>query len=69
MPLPVVVGVCDVKNKSERLEDAIEPMLLMLQVLQLAINDAEASAETLRSNIDNIDVVRNWTWPYSDLLG
>lgn len=69
MPLPVVVGVGDVKNKSERVEDAIEPMQLMLQAVQLAIKDAGGSTEILQSNIDSIDVVRTWTWPYPDLPG
>jgi hypothetical protein len=69
MLLPVVVGVGDVKNKSERVEDAIEPMQLMLEAVQLAIKDTEVSVATLQSNIDSIDVVRTWTWPYPDLPG
>jgi hypothetical protein len=69
MPLPVVVGVGDVKNKSERVEDAIEPMKLMLEAVQLAIKDAGGSTEKLQSNIDSIDVVKTWTWPYPDLPG
>lgn len=69
MLLPIVVGVGDVKNTSERIEDSIEPMQLMLQAVQLAIEDSGASAEVLQSNIDSIDIVRTWTWPYSDLPG
>lgn len=68
--IPVVVGVGDVKNRSQKVEDAIEPMQLMFQAIQLAINDTKASAtEDVRSNIDSIDVVACWTWPYADLPG
>ncbi|OCL03137.1 hypothetical protein AOQ84DRAFT_326442 [Glonium stellatum] len=69
---PIVVGVGDVKNRSQKLEDAIEPMQLMLQAIQQAIRDTNASpsaAAELRSKIDSIDVVATWTWPYPDLPG
>ena len=52
MPLSVVVGVGDVKNKFERVENAIEQVQLMLQVIQLAIKDAGVSIEILQSNIE-----------------
>ena len=46
------MGVGDVKNKFERVENAIEPVQLILQVMQLAIKDAGASIEILQSNIE-----------------
>ena len=70
--IPIIVGVGDVVNRSTKLEDAIEPMQLMLQATLLALKDtnlAPAVALELQSNIDSIDVVRSWTWPYPDLPG
>ena len=71
LPLSVV-GVGDVKNKSSKLEDAIEPMELMLRAVKQAITDTgldSSGANLLQSQIDSIDVVRTWTWPYTDLPG
>lgn len=70
--LPVIIGVGDIKNKSNAIEDAIEPMQLMLQAILGAINDidvAPSKARQLQSSIDSIDVVATWTWPYHDLSG
>ena len=68
--LPVVVGVGEVKNQSQDLNGAVEPMELMLRAIQLAIEDTQLSlpkAKTLRSEIDSLDIVATWTWPYPDL--
>ncbi|CEJ54044.1 hypothetical protein PMG11_00369 [Penicillium brasilianum] len=65
--IPVVVGVGDIKNRSTRLEDAVEPLELMLQAIAAALKDTGISAEdaqTLQRDIDSISVVANWTWPY-----
>ena len=70
--VPIVVGVADFKNGSLRVEDAIEPLELMLRALSLAIKDTAlpaSAAEKLKSNVDSIDVVANWTWPYPDAPG
>ena len=69
---PVVIGVGDIKNQSTKVEDAIEPMQLMLQATQLAIKDTNASpsaAKELQSRIDSVSVVNTWTWNYPDLPG
>jgi hypothetical protein len=69
-PTPVIIGVADVKNKSLRPEDALEPMALMLRAIHLAIADTSLSAffaEDLLSSIDDISAVATWTWPYPDL--
>jgi acetyl-CoA acetyltransferase len=69
---PIIIGVGDVKNKSLKLEDAIEPMQLMLQAIQLAIKDTALTgffATELQSSIDDISIVATWTWPYPDLPG
>ncbi|PGH23689.1 hypothetical protein AJ80_02295 [Polytolypa hystricis UAMH7299] len=67
---PILVGVADVKNRSVKIEDALEPKDLMLQAIALALQDANlpaSSAQKLQSSIDSINVVANWTWPYLDL--
>ncbi|KAE8443424.1 hypothetical protein EG329_001905 [Mollisiaceae sp. DMI_Dod_QoI] len=70
--IPIVVGVGDVKNRSRKVEDAIEPMQLMLQATQKAIEDtklSESAAKDLQSKIDHVGVVNTWTWNYFDLPG
>jgi hypothetical protein len=71
-PIPVVVGVGDIKNRSQKVEDAIEPMQLMLQAILKAIQDTNLStsaAKELQSKIDSVSVVNTWTWVYPDLPG
>ena len=68
--VPIVIGVGDVVNRSLAIQDAVEPLQLMLQAIQNAIEDAGTPAiAKVRSSIDSIDVVRPWTWPYPDLPG
>lgn len=64
---PVIVGVADVKNKTSDLHK--EPASLMLEAISQAIVDSGGSGQEIRSQIDSIDVVRTWTWPYADLPG
>ncbi|KAK3116416.1 hypothetical protein LTR53_003209 [Teratosphaeriaceae sp. CCFEE 6253] len=69
---PIVVGVGDVVNRSRKVEDAIEPLQLMLGAIQEAIRDtglSPSAATALQTEIDSLDVVRTWTWPYPDLPG
>jgi len=67
---PIIIGIGDIKNRSTAIADAKEPATLMLEAIQAAINDASASSlADLQAAIDSIDVVRTWTWPYSDLPG
>jgi acetyl-CoA acetyltransferase len=71
-PTPIVVGVGDIKNRSLKVEDAIEPMHLMVHAILKAIQDTNLSssaAEELQSKIDSVGVVNTWTWVYSDLPG
>ena len=70
--IPIVIGVGDIKNKSLKVEDALEPMQLMLEATQAAIKDTQLSpsaSKQLQSNIDSISVVATWTWNYHDLPG
>jgi len=72
MPTPIIIGVGDIKNRSQKPEDAIEPAQLMLSAIQTALSDTSlpsSAVSRLKSSIDSIDVVRTWTWPYPDLPG
>lgn len=62
----MIIGVADVKNKTN---DHREPATLMLEAISKAIQDTGASSQKLKSQIDSIDIVRTWTWPYADLPG
>ncbi|KAF2437113.1 hypothetical protein EJ08DRAFT_602057 [Tothia fuscella] len=69
---PIIVGVGDCVNTSQKVEDAIEPAELMLRAIEIAIKDTnlpESVISRLREEIDSIDVVKTWTWPYPDLPG
>ena len=68
MLVPVIVGVGDVRNRSNAVADAIEPAKLMLDAIRLALEDSTA-AKQLASGIDSISAVKSWTWPYADLPG
>lgn len=68
--IPIVVGVGDFKNPSKRVDDALEPLELMLKAISIAISDTNSSenaAARLQSEIDSVDIVATWTWPYPDL--
>lgn len=67
---PVLVGVGDVVNRSRKVEDALEPLELMLRATRKSLEDTGLSPECqkqLLSEVDSLDIVRNWTWPYPDL--
>lgn len=69
---PVIIGVGDVVNRSQRLENALEPLELMLQAIKLSIEDTGLDKDVqirLQRDIDSIDIVQTWTWPYADLPG
>ena len=63
---PVIIGVGDVVNRSKKVEDAIEPLQLMIQAIEKAIQDtglAAAAIADLQHSIDSVSVVKTWTWP------
>jgi acetyl-CoA acetyltransferase len=69
---PIVIGVGDFINRSKKIEDAVEPLQLMLSAIDEAVKDtglSESSSRDLRAAVDSLDVVRTWTWPYPDLPG
>ncbi|EPE34931.1 Thiolase-like protein [Glarea lozoyensis ATCC 20868] len=67
MPVPVLIGIADIKNRSE---EVIEPLELMLSAIHAALLDTSlpvSEISDLQSSIDSISVVNTWTWRYSDL--
>ena len=69
---PVVIGVGDIVNRSTKVEDAREPLELIVEAIEEALKDTgldSNKAKALRSSIDSINVVLSWTWPYPDLVG
>ena len=69
---PVIIAIGESKNRPQKVEDAIEPMQLMLKATLNALKDAGLAAtaeKELQSNIDSVSVVATWTWPYADLPG
>ncbi|RMY54556.1 hypothetical protein D0865_04647 [Hortaea werneckii] len=69
---PVIIGVGDVVNRSKKIEDAIEPLGLIVEAIQKALSDTSlnpTASSKLKNSIDSLDVVRSWTWPYPDLPG
>ncbi|GAB1736326.1 hypothetical protein NU219Hw_g6991t1 [Hortaea werneckii] len=67
---PVIIGVGDVVNRSKKIEDAIEPLGLIVEAIQKALTDTSlnpTASARLKKSIDSLDVVRSWTWPYPDL--
>ncbi|KAE8421976.1 hypothetical protein BDV36DRAFT_303739 [Aspergillus pseudocaelatus] len=68
--IPVIIGVADIKNKTTKTEDAKEPLQLMVQAIEAAVQDTQLSNTgilKLKSSIDSLSVVRTWTWTYADL--
>lgn len=70
---PVIIGVGDIVNRSKKVQDAIEPVQLMISSIQEAIKDTGLHASSLsafQASIDSIDVVKSWTWPcnYPNLI-
>lgn len=63
MPTPVIIGVADIKNRTD---DAKEPAQLILEAIQDALTDAGNHSQ-LTASIDSLAVVRTWTRPYDDL--
>jgi acetyl-CoA acetyltransferase len=68
--VPILVGVGDIINRNLGVHHAAEPAELMLDAISIALQDTGLSTQLiadLRTNIDSIDLVRTWTWPYPDL--
>lgn len=64
---PVVVGVGQLTNHIKTLDDAIEPMEMMVRVAQAAAEDA--GSRDLIWKIDSLQVVNLLSWQYPDAPG
>jgi|FLYL01.1.fsa_nt_gi acetyl-CoA C-acetyltransferase len=65
--LPVIVGVAQLTNRSDRLEDAVEPLEMMARVARQAAEDAGDRA--LLTKLDSVQVVNILAWGYKDAPG
>ncbi|KAM3471695.1 hypothetical protein MY5147_005696 [Beauveria neobassiana] len=68
---PIIIGVGDVRNKSSKPEDAIEPSKMMVRAIKNAIKDTGLDAgaqKQLLGDADSLRIIPTWTWPYNDLL-
>lgn len=66
---PIIVGVGEITHRSKEAEDGLEPIELMARAMRAAEADAGAS---LLASLDSLDVVCEYSWPYTDaprLLG
>jgi acetyl-CoA C-acetyltransferase len=61
---PVIVGVGQLNQRTDRPEDALEPVDLMVEVARLAAADAGATA--LLGSLDAVRVVNLLSWRYAD---
>ncbi|HET8944487.1 MAG TPA: acetyl-CoA acetyltransferase [Dehalococcoidia bacterium] len=64
---PVIIGAAQLTNRSERVEDAIEPAEMMEQVARSA--DEDAGARGLLAQADSVQVVGMLSWQYRDAPG
>ncbi|TWU70896.1 hypothetical protein ED733_001697 [Metarhizium rileyi] len=68
--IPIIVGVGDLRNKSSKVEDAVEPARLMVSAIRRAVEDTgldQEARQSLLSQVDSLRVVPTWTWAYNDL--
>ena len=63
---PVIIGVGEITDRTRELDRALEPLALMEHALRAAETDAGA---TLLAQVDAIDVVAEYSWPYEDAPG
>ncbi len=61
---PIIIGVGQLTNRSERLEDAIEPVQMMARAAQSA--EADAGTPGLLAKLDSVQVVGMISWSYPD---
>ncbi|KAJ6787054.1 hypothetical protein PWT90_03193 [Aphanocladium album] len=69
--IPIIVGVGDVRNKSSKPEDAIEPSKMMISAIQNAVKDTgldASSQKQLLGDSDSLRIIPTWTWAYNDIL-
>ncbi|KAF2223885.1 hypothetical protein BDZ85DRAFT_312074 [Elsinoe ampelina] len=66
---PVIIGVADIINRTNRL---IEPLDLISNAVTNALADtglSVAALTNLKQQVDDLTIIKSWTWPYDDLPG
>ena len=66
---PVIVGIGEITHRSKAADEGLEPIELMARAMRLAERDSGAA---LLADVDSLDVVCEYSWPYTDaptLLG
>ncbi|EGX91593.1 acetyl-CoA acetyltransferase [Cordyceps militaris CM01] len=69
--VPILVGVGDVRNKSSKPEDALEPSKMMTRAIRNALEDTgldAAAQKQVLNETDSLRIIPTWTWAYNDLL-
>ncbi|ATY59631.1 acetyl-acetyltransferase [Cordyceps militaris] len=69
--VPILVGVGDVRNKSSKPEDALEPSKMMTRAIRNALGDTgldAAAQKQVLNETDSLRIIPTWTWAYNDLL-
>ncbi len=64
---PVIVGAGQLTNRSQRLDDAVEPVEMMARAARVA--EADAGVKGLLERVDSVQVVNIISWPYPDAPG
>ncbi|KAF4552954.1 Hypothetical protein D9617_8g049670 [Elsinoe fawcettii] len=66
---PIIIGVADIVNRTTK---PIEPLDLISNAISNALADtglSTAALGQLRRHIDDLTIIKSWTWPYDDLPG
>lgn len=63
---PVIVGVGEITQRTKELQLALEPLALMEAAMRAATEDAGCA---LLPELDSLDVVAEYSWPYPDAPG
>lgn len=64
---PVIIGVADTVNRTSK---AIEPLDLISNAIAAALADtglSKAALTKLKEQVDDLTIIRSWTWPYDSL--
>jgi len=64
--IPVIVGVGEIVDRTRNPAEGREPLTLMVEALRAAQDDAGAA---LLSQLDSLDVICEYSWPYVDAPG
>ena len=61
---PIIVGVGEITHRTKAADDGLEPIELMARAMESAVHDTGAPG--LLEALDSLDVVCEYSWPYTD---